>query len=251
MKSGPYALPLQLPGKRTILIQAYDKAGNYSTASEEFIIKSINPPTIVEYPQKLESGEILTVKGKTYVNAQVIVWFQREREDSKSYTITSDKDGNFTFISEEKLREGIYKLWAEVIDGRGARSNPTEKMTIVVERSAFLRIGFQVINYLAVIIILIACLLLLTGLSWYGWRKFSLLKKRVIKETREAERALRKAFDLLEENMQKQVEMLEKTRTRRQLTEEEEKIIKQLKRDLGDIEKVVRKEIEDIEREVK
>jgi hypothetical protein len=251
VKGNPYTLPLQLPGKRTILVQAYDKADNYSTASEEFIIKSINPPTITEYPQKLESGEILTVKGKTYANAQVIVWLQREKEDPKSYTTTSDKDGNFTFIAEERLKDGIYKMWLEVIDERGARSNPTEKVTIVVERPVFLRIGSQIINYLAVIIILIACLLLLMGLSWYGWRKLSLLRKRVIKETREAERALHKAFDLLKENMQKQVEMLEKARIQRQLTEEEEKILKQLKKDLGDIERVVRKEIRDIEREVK
>jgi len=251
IKSNPYALPPQNPGKRSILVQAYDKAGNYTTAVEEFEILPIKSPIITEYPKTLASGEILIVKGTSYPNAQVVIWLQREKDEPQSQITKSDENGNFTFVAEEKLKDGIYKMWAEAVDERDARSNPTEKMTIVVERPAFLRIGSQIINYLAVIIILIACLLLLAGLLWYGWRKISLLRKRVIKETREAERALHKAFDLLKENMQKQVEMLEKARTQRQLTEEEEKIVKQLKKDLGDIERFVRKEIRDIEREVK
>lgn len=250
-KSNSYTLPPQNPGKRSILIQAYDRAGNYSTASEEFIIKSIDPPTIVEYPQKLESGEILTVKGKTYVNAQVIVWLQREREDPKSYAVTSDKDGNFTFISEEKLREGIYKLWAEVIDGRGARSLPSEKITIAVARPVIFRIGTYAIGLLAAIVPLVVLILALIFIIWYGWYRFSLMRKRLRKEVREAESALHQAFDLLKDDIREQVKMLEKTRAKRQLTEEEEKIVKQLKKNLDGAEKLVRKEIEDIEREVK
>ncbi|MBU1178870.1 cohesin domain-containing protein, partial [Patescibacteria group bacterium] len=38
MEKNPYTLPLQNPGKRSILIQAFDKADNYTTAAEEFEI---------------------------------------------------------------------------------------------------------------------------------------------------------------------------------------------------------------------
>ena len=251
VKSNPYTLPPQNPGKRSILVQAYDKAGNYSTASEEFVIKPINSPTIVAYPQKLESGEILTVKGTTYANAQATVWLQREKEDPKSYAVASDKDGNFTFISEEKTKEGIYKLWAEVIDGRGARSLPSEKIIIAVARPVIFRIGTYAIGLLAVIVPLVALVFALLFIIWRGWHKFSLMRKRLRKEVREAESALHKAFGLLKDNIREQVKMLEKTRAKRQLTEEEEKVVKQLKKDLDDAEEFVRKEIEDIEREMK
>lgn len=42
----PYTLPLQAPGKHTILVQAFDKAGNYTYAKDEFEI--LPPPSLFE-----------------------------------------------------------------------------------------------------------------------------------------------------------------------------------------------------------
>ncbi|KKR47143.1 MAG: hypothetical protein UT80_C0010G0001, partial [Parcubacteria group bacterium GW2011_GWC1_40_13] len=119
------------------------------------------------------------------------------------------------------------------------------------ERPAFLKIGSLAISLLAVIVPLVAIIILLLLVVWYGWRKFSMLRKKLKKEVREAEFTLRKTFDLLKKDIREQIKMLEKTRAKRQLTEEEEKIIKQLGRDLGDAEAVIEKEIEDIEKAVK
>lgn len=251
VKSNPYTLPLQSAGKRTILVQAFDMAGNYSTAVEEFIIKPINPPIITDYPQKLQSGEILTVKGKSYPDGQVIIWLQKDKEEVKGQSVKAAKDGSFVFISDEKIEDGVYKLWAEVIDSRGARSVPTEKFTITVEPSKLFQIGNWTINLLAILVPIISLIIVLLLIILYGWHKFSFLRKRVRKEIHEAESVLHKAFDILKEDIQEQIKMLEKTRTRRQLTEEEEKIIKQLKKDLDNAERLVRKEIEDIEKEIK
>jgi len=251
IKSNPYTLPIQLPGKRNILVQAYDKAGNYTVATEEFVIKPVETPTITEYPKELASGEPLIVRGSTYPNSKVTIWLQREKDDPKSFIVESDQDGKFTFTADEKLNDGIYKLWAEVVDSRGARSLPTEKITIAVAKPAIFRIGTWAVNFLAVVVPLIALVLALFFILWYGWHKFSLMRKRLRKEVREAESALHKAFDFLKEDIREQIKMLEKTRTKRRLTEEEEKVIKQLKKDLDNAEKFVRKEIEDIEKEVK
>lgn len=38
VKSNPYTLPPQDPGKRTIIVQAFDKAGNFSVSAAEFTI---------------------------------------------------------------------------------------------------------------------------------------------------------------------------------------------------------------------
>ncbi len=248
----PYTLPLQNPGKRNILVQAYDNAENYSVATEEFTIDPLEAPVFTDYPKGLESGQILTVEGETkYPNSQVVIWLQRERDEPKSFIVPGNQDGKFTFTADEKLNDGIYQLWAEAIDSRGAKSLPSQKITIAVAKQAIFRIGNWAVSFLAVVVPLVALTVLLLLVSWYGWHKFSIFRKRLKKEVHEAESALYKAFDLLKKYIYNQVKMLEEKRTKGQLTEKEEKIIKQWKKDLDDVENLVRKEIEDIEREVK
>lgn len=237
-------------GKHILIAKAIDKAGNFLMNSAEFIIEALEPPIITEYPRELQSGEVLIIKGTAYPNAQVVIWLQKEKEEAKSSIIKSDREGKFIFVADEKPKDGIYKLWAEAIDERGARSKPTEKLTIVIKQPEILKTCSLAVNFLAVIIPLIALILLLIFLLWFGWHKFSLMRRKVKKEVQEAEQALHKAFDLLKEDIQEQIELLEKVKSKRELTEEEIKIIKQLKKDLDDAEKFVRKEIEDIEEEV-
>jgi hypothetical protein len=250
--SGIYETPALGPAKHVLIAKAIDKAGNSLANSVEFEIKALEPPVITEYPKQLSSGETLIVKGTTkYPSAQTAVWFEREGEKAKSQVVRNEAVGNFMLVAEKKLQDGIYKVWAEVIDERGARSTPSEKITISVERPAFLKLGSWAVSLLAVVIPLVALIFVLLGVIYYGWHKLLTLRKRVKKEIREVEHALHKAFDLLKEAIREQIKMLEKTKSRRELTEEEEKIIKQLKKDLDDAEKFVRKEIEDIEKEVK
>ena len=247
-----YTAPALSPAKYTLFAKAVDKAGNSLANSVDFVIEALEPPVITDYPKQQVSGEVLTIKGKTkYSNSQINVFLQHEKDEPKGYSVKSDNEGKFIFIAEDRVSSGIYTVWAEVIDSRGAKSNPSEKVTIAVERPALLRIGEGAISFLAVVVPLIALLFLLVYLSWHWWHKLTTLRKTVRKEIREAEHALHKAFDLLKEAIREQIKMLEKTRSKRELTEEEEKIIKQLKQDLDDAERYVRKEIEDIEKEVR
>lgn len=248
----PYTLPPQTPGKRNILVQAFDKAGNYTVATDEFTIKPLQKPIFTEYPKEMKSGEILTVKGASqYSNSQIVVWLQREKDDPRSFTVESDQDGKFIFTADERLRDGIYKLWAEVVNAQGARSLPGEKIIITAAKTAIWRVGTWAVSFLAVVVPLVALIVALLFIIWYGWHKFSLSRKRIQKEIREVGSVLHKAFDLLKEDIREQIKLLEKTRNKRQLTEEEEKIIKRLKKDLDKVEKLVKKEIGNIEKEVK
>lgn len=246
-----YETPVMDPGRHTLIAKAVDRAGNSLANSAEFVVDPIKSPVITEYPQTLQGGETLVVRGSTYANSTVTFWLQRESGDARSFSVRSDADGMFVLIADEQLREGRYQLWADVADTRGAKSLATEKLTITVERPAFFRIGSWAVGFLSVVIPLIALVLLLVYLVWHWWYKFATMRKRVKKEIREAEQALHKAFDLLKEAIREQIKILEKTKNKRELTEEEEKVIKQLKKDLDDAEKFVKKEIEDIEKTVK
>ena len=142
-------------------------------------------------------------------------------------------------------------MWAIAVNAQGAQSLPTEKLTITVLQPTIFRVGTLAISLLIIAIPIAVLMLALILIIFYGWRKFSILRKKLKKEVREAESTLRKTFDLLKKDIREQIKMLEKTRAKRLLTEEEEKIIKQLGRDLEDAEEVIEKEIEDIEREIK
>jgi len=249
--SNIYETPILRPGAHIMIVKAVDKAGNALANSVDFIIEALETPKITEYPKELQSEEVFIVRGTTYPNAQVALWLQREKEDPRSYIVNSDQDGNFTFVADEKLKDGIYKLWAEAVDERGARSNPTEKITVVVEQGLILRIGSQAITVLAVIIPLIALIIFLIIVVWYSWRKFSSLKESINKETKEAEQALHRAVRLLKEDVESQLKMLGKAKSKRELTEEEAKIVKQIKKDLDSAEKFISKEIQDIKKKVK
>lgn len=243
-----YTLPLQNPGKRSILIQAFDKAGNYTIAVEEFEILSIKPPSITEYPKELQSGEPLIVRGSTYSNSKVTIWLQREKDDPKSFTVESDQDGNFTFTADEKLGDGIYRLWAEVVDARGARSLPSEKITITIAKPAILRVGSWAVSLLAVVVPLVALIFILLFIIWYGWHKFSSFRKKIRKETKETKEALHQAFKALKEETEEQIAKLD---GKPDLSEREKKICNDLKKALKISEEFIGKEIEDIEKEIK
>lgn len=246
-----YETPDMIPGKYILIAKAVDRAGNSLANSAEFIIKALEPPVITEYPKQLPSGESLVVKGTTkYANAQTTVWFEQKGEEAKSQIVRNDANGNFTLVADTKLKDGIYKVWAEVIDERGARSNPSEKVTISIERPAFLKLGSRAVILLAVVVPLVALIFIFLFIIWFGWHKFTQFRKKLQKEVQEAEDALHRAFDLLKEDIQDQIKMLEKAKTRRELTEEEAKILKQFRAHLGDAERFIRKEIKDIEEQV-
>lgn len=250
-KSKTYATPVLGAGKHTLIAKAVDKAGNTLMSAAEFAVEALEPPKITEYPKELPSGGILVAKGATYPDSQVKIWLQKEKDDAKSFTVKSGQDGKFIFISDEKLKDGVYKLWAEVVNDKGAKSQPSDKLAIRVTPSAFLRIGSWAVNFFAVLIPLLALLIVTIMLIWYGWHKFLILKGQVRKEVGEAESELHRSFDFLREDLQKQIKSFEKIRSERYLTEEEENTLKQLKKDLDDSEKSVGKEIEDIEKMVK
>ena len=246
--SNPYALPPQEPGKNTVMVQAYDKAGNIAIATEEFEILSLKSPEITRYEKNILEGNLLEISGKTYPDSDVDLFLLRKGKKVSEQRVKSNSSGDFTLIWSNKMESGVYEIQAQVTDNRGAKSLPSEKITITVTSPTLFRIKSWATNLLAVIMPLIAFVVLFLFTVWYGWRKFFILRKKLKNEVHEAESAIHKAFDLLKEDIREQVKMLEKAHTKRQLTEEEEKILKKLKSHLDDTEKFIRNEIEDIGR---
>lgn len=239
------------PGRHNMVIKAVDGAGNFLTNVEAFTIDPIDAPVITDYPRELQASEALVVRGTALKNAQVTIWLAREKEDPMSFTVNTDSSGNFTYIHPQKLSEGVYKLWAETVDSRGAKSEATDQYTVLVQKPAWWRIGTLTANILSIIIPLIALAFLLVAGTLWARFKMRMLRRRIKAEAGEAQVVLHKEFELLKRRIRTHVTMLEKTSRKRSLTKEEEKMVMQFRKDLDYVEAKVAKEIKDIQKQVK
>ncbi len=239
------------PGKHTVVAKAIDFAGNFLTASLDLTVDSMEPPKITEYPEQITTGETLIIKGQSYPDAKVTLYVQKEGSEAVKQFVRVGSNGNFRFVFEGKLSEGVYVVWAEAENDKGAKSRLNDKVSIVVSQRAILKIGSLIVSYLSVVVSLLALLVVLAVLVWYSWTKLFALKHKVKKEVQEMEKDVHAAFDELRENTRKQVSTLEKVQLKRELTKEEAKILSQLKNQLNAAEKFINKEIEQIEKELK
>lgn len=246
-----YQLPLQDPGKRTLVVQAVDKAGNQTTASEEFTILPLESPVLLEYPQELEEGEILIVKGKTIPGAMVNFFVEEKKSEARSHAVRADDAGLFTIVWPTYLESGLYKMWAEAVDKNGARSEKSEIISLAVQGSGFKRFGSIVIGYLSTIAAIVGLCVIIALLTVYGWRRYARLKKDVRRDLKNTQQTVHKAFVFLFREIQENIKSLEHARSRRQLSEAEEAVVQKLKKDIEAAERIIRKEIEETEDDIR
>jgi len=233
MSNNPYTLPPQTPGKHSILVKAFDKAGNYITNSKDFVIEGVSAPIITEYSQNLLTDNELVVEGLSTPNSQIIFWLQKQDEAPKSYILQSDQNGNFKFLSKaNNLKAGVYDFWAESVDSDGSRSYPTEKYTIIIKNNTLFKIGSWAVNTLSVLISLLALLFLLIVGIFYGVRKYLYYKNIIRERKNNLKPNLGKAYHLLEKHIKIQIKYLENKKKIYKLTNKEKILLSQLKKDL-------------------
>ncbi len=239
------------PGSHTVVAKAIDVAGNFLTASLDIKVEGIEAPKITEYPEQITTGDTLIIKGQSYPDAKVSVYVQKEGSEPVKQFVRADTSGNFKFIFEGKLTDGVYAVWAEAENDHGAKSGPGDKVSIVVSQRAILRIGSLIISYLSVVITLLVLIFGLIFGVWYSWIRFFAFKRKVRREMGDIEKDIHKAFDILRDSARKQISNLEKIKLKRELTKEEARVLTQLKNQLNEAEELINKEVEKIERELK
>ena len=242
-----YKMSPQSLGKRTVIIKAVDKAGNYILAMTEINILPIEPPVIIDYPKELIPGATLSIKGTAIPEVTVKIYIKKDEEEVKIGETKSDKEGKRFYIEVKPVEKGVYRVWTEAIDSLGGKSEPSETVTILVTPPVLIRIGKMAIDYLTTFItLLILILVIILGIFW-SWKKLKKKKKKMEKEITEAEKALYHAFKALKEETEEQVAKLD---GKPGLNEREKKICDDLKEALKISEKFIGKEIEDIEKEL-
>lgn len=248
---GLISLPTVDPGYHTVIIEAFDEAGNGQIGTFSFTQEAFEKPSFTEYPSEINKEVIPVLRGQTRVGAEVTVVVQKIGADATSYTITADDNGVFTFIPESRFSEGVYEIFATARDKSGAQSEPSDKIRLAVQQPGYIQIGNQVINFLSVAIPLLALLVLLVLL--FVWlviyiRKF---RGKVNIESKEALTVLNLEFSKLNNVLDDQINTLVSSKKAKKLSQAEEQVFTSLKEAVKKMQTRVSKEVKDVEDLVK
>lgn len=93
--------------------------------------KPPEPPVIEAYPKDAVAGDQFFVSGKAVPNGRVRIWMESEM-GRESATTPVLEDGTFMFVSDERLSQGSFELWAEAYSKSGVVSSASEKIRITV-----------------------------------------------------------------------------------------------------------------------
>lgn len=121
---GSHALPISIPGKYRITVQAVDRAGNSIENSIDHEMTAITSPTFTFVTERLFSNEArgLTVKGTSLLSTDILLSLKRGDTLIASSTIPVNAKGNWEFTFSDPLRNGTYTASIQSRDQRGARS---------------------------------------------------------------------------------------------------------------------------------
>jgi len=254
-ETGSSTIPLKglAPGYHTVLIEAFDEAGNSTFGTISLTILAFDKPVFTEYPAEINEDVIPVIKGQTRPNAAVEVTVTRvgstagEASSQQVYNIISGADGIFTVIPGGTFTLGVYELIAIATDEHGARSDPSDPIRIAVQKPGYLQFGALAVSFLSVFVPLVALLVIAVLGLWYLLAVFARMRRSVEREASEAVSVLGKEFATLQKELDAHKQALIESRKAKKLTRAEEHVISSLSASLAAARKRVEKEIEDVE----
>jgi len=244
--SGTLQLPALKPGYHTVIVEAFDEAGNSVIASYSLTILSFDKPVFTNYPTEMNEEVIPVIEGLTRPNSEVEVFVKKVGGEPNQYTLQSDAEGVFTFIPEGTFSTGVYELSAQATDEYGAQSAVSDVVRIAVQQPGYLRVGSLIVSVLSVIVPMVILIGLLVVGTIYLLAYVRRFKKKVGIESVEALEILHKEFSQLQKTMRTEEKAMQSSRKTKKLTQAESHMIETFDAALIASQKKVEKEIEDI-----
>lgn len=250
--TGRIALPSLPPGYHTIIVEAFDEAGNSVLGSISLTVASFEKPVFTEYPDSIGTNVIPVIRGLTRPQSTVEVTFTQiglgvsSADATRVYEVTSDAEGNFSVIPDGRLAVGVYELTAVAIDQYGAQSEVSDSVRIVVAEPGYVRVGTFAIGVLSVIVPLLALTGILVLLVWFIFLRLRGMRRGVVRESREAQSILVREFGELRALLDAKRALIANSRKSGKLTKSEQDLVDDLSAAMVDAEQRVAKEIEDV-----
>jgi len=244
--SSTIMLPPLAPGYHTVIIEAFDKAGNSIIGTYSFTIASFDKPVFTDYPSEINEDVIPVIKGLTRPSAMVEIVVRRVNGETSSYTVSSDDTGEFIFIPEGRFSTGVYELSAQATDKFGAKSDSSDVIRVAVQQPGYLRIGSLIVSTLSVVVPLIVMIVMSVLGLWYLLTYYRRFRRRVKVESSEALEILHREFSQLQKVLREQESAMIVARKTKKLTKAESDMIGLLDSALLVAQSNVEKEIEDV-----
>lgn len=244
-----YPLPIEKSGEETIVIDAYDKAGNTTTEAVALTIAAIESPTITTYGKQFKADDLFTVSGTTYPEADVEVTIKSSRGDAETELTTADALGNFSIIWSRHLDAGTFSFTVVAKSASGATSLPTEPRTFVVAGTPLAQWGSTALGYLLFAFAMVAAIAFIVGVGYILWYRLGHLRRRLKHMTVRSGRGVQHDFEKIMDDLHSLAALLHKTKQSRQLTKEEDVILETLKLHLKKMEDDILSRLEQIDDE--
>lgn len=139
--SNPYVIPPQAPGKYSMKVLAYDKAGNTVEAEGSFEIIALDLPEVTSMPETIYEGDFFRITGKTYPNATVVAVLKKDGREVQEESVFSSALGRFTLPWPTYLKKGDYSISFSVTNEEGAQSLSTPERSLIVEGKYIVNLG--------------------------------------------------------------------------------------------------------------
>jgi len=235
------------PGKHTLIIEAFDAAGNSVVDTLSFTVLAFDRPTFIGVPESVNEGVIPVFVGQTRPNADVTVLLSKLGNDPSETTVQADESGRFTFIPESTLTTGVYELSARAIDEYGAQSEASEPVRFAVQQPGYIAIGSLVVGVLSIVVPLVALLLLMVLGLLYFRKRFRALRIGVEKEAGEVLEVVESQFALLTTALSNETEKVAASRKANKLTKAEEQLVVAMNASLKIAHATIKKEAMDVD----
>jgi hypothetical protein len=244
--SSTIILPSVNPGHHTVIIEAFDAAGNSVVGSYSFTIDAFAKPEFTEYPTEINETVIPVIKGSTRADSEVEVTLQKLGAEPERVIVMSDENGQFIFIPGTRLSTGVYELSAIAKDSYGAQSEVSEVVRIAVQQPGFMRVGSYLVSVLSVVIPLVAMTVFLVLMTWFMIMYYRRYKKKLGRESGEVMEVVVGEFARLNNLVQKLKTETATSRKTNKLTKIEEKIFNEIESAVIDSRRKIEKEVSDV-----
>ena len=235
-------------GEHTAIVKAVDNAENERIASVNFSINALESPKIKNYSREIKPNDNFYANGTAPADSEILLFIQKSNGDIYKDAVRSGINGDWFYLSLEKLDKGRYIFWAIAKNNNGIESAPSKKISFLATPAVFAVIGSFVINYFTVLVSLLFMIFLIIALVIFI---FGIIKRKLKKETIEIEQVLHDNLSAYTKDIDNEFLRLSKYERKVGYRQEKLKTKTILKKKIELVEKKILKEIKDVEDIVK
>jgi hypothetical protein len=236
-------------GIHTIKVMAVDTSSNALTGFLNFSTTVLKIPAITYYPNDLYVNDLMVLRGIADPTVEVELNITNiETGGTIIDHVSTNSDGKFTYVPDNKMPAGTYSIIARAITTNGITSDymsPIQVVNKVHQLNFFIT---MLSNSIILLIPAVSLLALFIIILLYGFYRIKKLRLTLDKKLDETENIVSRSFEILEEDADEEIVIFKKIREGKILDKDEQIFLTKFKKDIKEAEKVIQKELKEVEK---